>query len=70
MNIQISMQKQRLRILLERHKLYTGSERAAELLADWQGTLGKFVRVMPKDYRKALQNMEDERLAVAPVAAE
>jgi glutamate synthase (NADPH/NADH) large chain len=32
--------------------------------------LGKFVRVMPKDYRKALQNMEGERLAVAPVAAE
>jgi glutamate synthase (NADPH/NADH) large chain len=60
----------RLRVLLERHKLYTGSERAAELLADWQGTLGKFVRVMPKDYRKALQNMEGERLAVAPVAAE
>ena len=60
----------RLRVLLERHKLYTGSERAAELLADWQGTLGKFVRVMPKDYRRALQNMEDERLAVAPVAAE
>ncbi|WP_022683536.1 glutamate synthase large subunit [Sphingobium bisphenolivorans] len=60
----------RLRILLERHKLHTGSERAAELLADWQGTLGKFVRVMPKDYRKALQNMDDERLAVAPVAAE
>jgi glutamate synthase (NADPH/NADH) large chain len=60
----------RLHVLLERHKLHTGSERAAELLADWQGTLAKFVRVMPKDYRKALQNMEDERLAVAPVAAE
>ncbi|NIJ18278.1 glutamate synthase (NADPH/NADH) large chain [Sphingobium vermicomposti] len=60
----------RLRILLERHKLYTGSERAEALLADWQGTLANFVRVMPKDYRRALHSLEQERLAVAPVAAE
>ncbi|HKT76017.1 MAG TPA: glutamate synthase subunit alpha, partial [Sphingobium sp.] len=60
----------RLRILLERHKLHTGSERAAALLDDWAGSLAKFVRVMPKDYRRALQSLENERQAVAPVAAE
>src|SRR6185369_7366316 len=33
---------ERLRILVERHKLYTGSKRAAELLADWDKALASF----------------------------
>jgi glutamate synthase (NADPH/NADH) large chain len=60
----------RLRILLERHALHTGSKRARALLDDWQAALGKFVKVMPKDYRRALKQMEAERLAAAEVAAE
>ena len=60
----------RLRILLERHALHTGSKRARALLDDWQAALGKFVKVMPKDYRRALKQLEAERLAAADVAAE
>jgi glutamate synthase (NADPH/NADH) large chain len=45
----------RLKILLERHILHTGSAQARRLLADWPGTLAKFVKVMPKDYRHALE---------------
>ena len=44
----------RLRILLERHHLLTGSERARSLLEDWDSTLGCFIKIMPKDYRRAL----------------
>ncbi|MFD2580308.1 hypothetical protein ACFSTD_20530 [Novosphingobium colocasiae] len=61
---------ERLRILLERHKLHTGSKRAAALLDDWAGTVAKFVKVMPRDYAKALKQMEAERNAAASVAAE
>ncbi len=60
----------RLKILLERHKLHTGSARAAALLDDWDNALGKFIKVMPKDYRRALQQLEAERDQAASVAAE
>jgi glutamate synthase (NADPH) large chain len=61
---------ERLRILLERHHLHTGSAQAGALLDDWQTTLSRFVKVMPRDYRRALQQLEAERLAAANVAAE
>jgi glutamate synthase (NADPH/NADH) large chain len=61
---------ERLRILLERHHLHTGSKRARALLDDWAGTVGKFVKVMPRDYAKALKQIEAERLSAASVAAE
>ena len=61
---------ERLRILIERHLLHTGSARARSLLADWDVTLTHFVKVMPKDYRRALLDLEAERLAASTVAAE
>ncbi len=60
----------RLRILLERHHLYTGSKRARALLDDWDNAIGRFVKVMPRDYRRALKQLEAERLTAAHVAAE
>jgi glutamate synthase domain-containing protein 2/glutamate synthase domain-containing protein 1/glutamate synthase domain-containing protein 3 len=44
-----------LRLLIERHGSYTGSERAAEILANWDGYLTRFVKVMPKDYKRVLE---------------
>ena len=61
---------ERLRVLVERHKLHTGSARAAELLDNWDAALGRFVKVMPRDYARALRQLEAERDAVASVAAE
>ncbi|HEY3798324.1 MAG TPA: glutamate synthase large subunit [Caulobacteraceae bacterium] len=61
---------ERLRILVERHHLYTGSARAAELLADWDKALTAFVKVTPKDYRRALEDQAAERAAAKAVAAE
>ena len=40
------------------------------ILDNWDVELTKFVKVMPKDYRGALVQMETERLAAATVAAE
>ncbi len=57
---------ERLRILVERHLQFTGSARARALLDDWDNALGKFVKVMPTDYAKALADMK----ARAAIAAE
>jgi glutamate synthase domain-containing protein 2/glutamate synthase domain-containing protein 1/glutamate synthase domain-containing protein 3 len=44
----------RLKTLLTRHVQYTGSEVAKKLLAQWERSLAKFVRVMPREYKKVL----------------
>ena len=61
---------ERVKVLLERHHLHTGSKRARALLDDFDNSLTKFVKVMPRDYAKALKQMEAERNAAASVAAE
>ena len=61
---------ERLRILIERHHQFTGSQRAAEILADWDKALKSFVKVMPIDYRRALKEIAADRETAAAVAAE
>ncbi len=61
---------ERLRVLLERHHLHTGSHRARSLLDDWATTVAYFVKVMPRDYARALRQLEAEREDAASVAAE
>ncbi len=61
---------ERLRILIERHQLHTGSAIAGELLGDWDKALSHFVKVMPRDYRGALEALAAERAEAASVAAE
>jgi len=60
---------ERLRILVERHHLHTGSARARELLEDWDNALQGFVKVVPRDYKRALLQAR-ERAAAKAVAAE
>jgi len=59
---------ERIRILLERHLLHTGSPRARDLLDNCDARLSNFVKVMPLDYAKALVDIRAERNAA--VAAE
>ena len=61
---------ERLRILVERHQLHTGSKLAGELLANWDAALTRFVKVMPRDYAAALKRLEAKRLEAESVAAE
>jgi len=48
---------ERLVTLLENHVRYTGSERAQTILDNQDKYLPKFVKVMPVEYRRALQEM-------------
>ena len=61
---------ERLRILIERHHLHTGSKRAGMVLDNWASEAPRFVKVTPRDYARALRSLEAERLAAASVAAE
>ncbi|HSD54272.1 MAG TPA: glutamate synthase-related protein, partial [Burkholderiales bacterium] len=55
-----------LKRLIENHAKYTDSRRAKEILADWAGYRTKFVKVFPKEYRRALaENAAASRKAVA-----
>jgi glutamate synthase (NADPH/NADH) large chain len=49
---------ERLRRLIERHVQFTGSPRGTEILADWEQWRPRFVKVMPIEYRRALQQMQ------------
>jgi glutamate synthase (NADPH/NADH) large chain len=59
---------ERLRILIERHLLHTGSARAKYMLDNWEREVVNFVKVTPTDFRRALLELRAERQAV--VAAE
>jgi glutamate synthase domain-containing protein 3 len=43
--------------LLEEHVHYTNSALAQSLLSDWENTLRKFVKVVPVEYRRVLEQM-------------
>ena len=49
-----------LRRLVQRHRLYTESERAAWVLEHWQEALALIVKVIPTEYRLALERLEQE----------
>ncbi len=48
-----------VRTMIERHWAYTGSRQAKRILDRWSDMIGRFVKVMPIDYRKALERMRE-----------
>ena len=44
-----------LRAMIERHVAYTGSDRGGYILKLWDDMVPKFVKVMPKDYKRMLE---------------
>ena len=51
---------EQLRTMLERHVLYTDSPVAKHILGEWPKSLEKFVRVMPRDYARALEQQKNK----------
>ena len=54
-----------LKALIERHLAMTGSEVAQAMLADWSNARGKFRKVFPNDYRRALKEIAAGQLKEA-----
>ena len=50
----------RLHAMIESHFRHTGSQRAAQILENWESRLPLFVKIMPIEYRKSLERMRLE----------
>jgi glutamate synthase (ferredoxin) len=50
-----------LKQLVKNHFKLTTSERAFQLLNDWDQEKNHFVKVMPTDYKKALERLASEK---------
>ena len=49
-----------LRDLVRKHYQYTGSRIAEDILLDWTNYLARFVKVTPREYRRALAQLAQE----------
>ncbi|MFI5122518.1 MAG: glutamate synthase-related protein, partial [Vicinamibacteria bacterium] len=52
-------ERDELHALVTEHLARTGSEVAAHLLEDWEISLSQFVRVIPREYARALEHRDD-----------
>jgi glutamate synthase (NADPH/NADH) large chain len=60
-----------VRELVERHLRFTGSTVALALLDDWEAARGRFVKVFPNEYKRALTEMyvvEEHAIPAVPAA--
>ncbi|MDA8248787.1 MAG: glutamate synthase-related protein, partial [Rhodospirillales bacterium] len=48
----------RVRAMIERHRDFTGSARAAYVLDNWERLLPQFVAVVPKDFKRVLASLK------------
>jgi len=56
----------RIKTMLQAHADETNSNVAQKILANWAEYRGKFVKVVPYDYRRALTDLQKEASATQP----
>ena len=54
-----------LKRLIESHVRYTGSKQGQEILKSWADQRARFVKVFPKEYRRALGELASSSKKVA-----
>ena len=59
----------RLKLLVQRHKEYTQSARAAEILDRWDSALPKFVKIVSLEYKSLLAALAEEAVDAPPPQA-
>jgi glutamate synthase domain-containing protein 3 len=65
----VEKDREMLRTLIQNHVKFTNSEHASRILRDWTEMLPQFVKVMPIDYRKALERMKKAETKESEVVA-
>ena len=50
----------RIRMMLQKHVQHTNSTHAQVILDNWPLHRGKFVKIMPRDYRRAILDLQAE----------
>ncbi len=58
-----------LRAMIERHLRFTGSTRALSILDHWEAMRGRFVKVFPNEYKRALGEMHVAQAAARAAGA-
>jgi len=48
-----------LKQLITNHQQLTNSKKAEKVLANWQENIAKFVKVMPRDYKRVLEALKE-----------
>jgi glutamate synthase domain-containing protein 3 len=56
-----------LRELIERHRQFTGSAVAEEILLNFDSTLAQFVKVVPREYKRVLEKLNQTAAQAEPV---
>ena len=51
-----------LQEMINNHLNYTGSELAREILINWEAYLNQFIKVIPFEYKKILQEIKLEQI--------
>jgi glutamate synthase (ferredoxin) len=47
-----------VKAMIKQHAEYTQSDKAAKVLASWDGMAAKFVKVYPNDYRRVIETQK------------
>jgi glutamate synthase (ferredoxin) len=48
-----------VREMIAKHADYTGSDKAEQVLANWDSIIPTFIKVMPRDYKRVLQHIQN-----------
>jgi len=51
---------EKVKQMIEKHVKLTGSPLGERILADWEGLKSKWIKIMPTDYKRALERMAQE----------
>lgn len=57
-SLEDSQEIDRVRTMISRHLSFTGSDRAKHVLDNWDEMVKKFVRIMPKDFKRAVASLK------------
>ncbi|NNE30170.1 MAG: glutamate synthase subunit alpha, partial [Saprospiraceae bacterium] len=55
---------QKIRLMLRKHSNYTGSPFALELLKNWKLERHNFIKVIPTEYKRVMEELENEEVKV------
>ncbi|MBR1511498.1 MAG: glutamate synthase subunit alpha, partial [Acidaminococcaceae bacterium] len=55
--VEDAAEQEEIKAVLERHQAFTGSPLAQRLLENWEDTLQRFTKVIPREYKAMMQNI-------------
>ncbi|UJL46922.1 glutamate synthase large subunit [Virgibacillus sp. NKC19-16] len=58
-----NQEMEKIKSMVQHHYYYTGSQKGGYVLDNWEDSLPKFVKVIPKDYKLMLDRIEDQKNA-------